>query len=275
MLHSVYLGTGLLGIGNALHTGQLTLQLLELLVAQNLLLNLVLDGIQSTVAHRMDLGHRTYQQVVVVATLVQRANLTFLRIEDPLHRLTRRTQTGYGVLTVEHVLALLDSITELSGVLLKVGQSLVLTHILAELVISVGIGLLGEIDCVLHNGHVILIDHSLASGHLKDDVARGERQVLQVVNSQRLDTVQVVLRILIHRGRVLVHGGGQPLLLTFLTVLLGQSLEIGTGLQSVIHTVGCLLGGLGCGTANLDLTVLDRVGSQGLREKLHHIVGVV
>ena len=128
---------------------------------------------------------------------------------------------------------------------------------------------------MLDHGHVVLLDHCLAGGHLHDDVALRELQVLQLVDGKTVDGVEVVLRLLVHRVRVLIHGRGEPLLLAVLTVLLGERLEIGTGLEGVQHAVGSLAGSLDGSAAYLNLTVLDRVWHHRLGDELHHVEGVV
>ena len=43
------------------------------------------------------------------------------------------------------------------------------------------------------NGHVVLLDHCLAGCHLQDDVTRSELEVLQLVDTEGVDGVEVVL----------------------------------------------------------------------------------
>ena len=122
----------------------------------------------------MNLRQSHHEEVVVAATLIERADLSFLGVEDPLHGLTGGTDAYHIVLRVEHILTLLNLIAELGGILLKILNGLVLTHILAELVISIRVGGLREVDGMLDESHIILVDHSLAGSDLKDNVALGE-----------------------------------------------------------------------------------------------------
>ena len=223
----------------------------------------------------MNLCQGYNKQVVIVTTLIQRRYLTLLGIEDPLHCLTGRTETYYIVLVIEHILTLLNLETELSGILLEVSDSLVLRYILAELIICVRISLLREIDGVLNNSYIILVDHCLAGCYLKDDATCRELKELNIIDCKSLDAVKVVLAVLIHSVRVLVHCRGEPLLCTLLTVLLGCCLKVSTCLESYKDTVSSLLCCLRSSTCHLDLTILDRVRSLSLGKELNNIESVV
>ena len=124
--------------------------------------------------------------------------------------LTGGTKTHDVVLRVEHILALLHLEAELLGVLHEILDGLVLTNVLTELVISVRVGSLGEVDGVLDDSDVVLVYHGLASCNLEHDVTLRELEVLHIVDCQGVDAVKVVLRFLIHRVGVLVHGRGEP-----------------------------------------------------------------
>ena len=64
---------------------------------------------------------------------------------------------------------------------------------------------------MLHHSDIILVDHGLAGCHLHDDVTLRELEVLQFTGSQVVDGIEVVLRLLVHRGGILVHRRGEPL----------------------------------------------------------------
>ena len=97
------------------------------------------------------------------------------------------------MLVVEEVLTWSNLETELRSVLLHILDSLVLAYELAELVVCLRISRLREVDGVLNNSYIVLIYHSLASCYLKDDVALSELEVLNIVYSQSIDGVEVVL----------------------------------------------------------------------------------
>ena len=84
----------------------------------------------------MNLGKGDNHQMVVATALIKRADLILFGVEDPLHSLTGGTNASHVVLGVVHILALLNLIAELSGILLQILDGLVLTHILAELIVS-------------------------------------------------------------------------------------------------------------------------------------------
>ena len=104
------------------------------------------------------------------------------------------------MLVVGHVVALLHGKTELSSVLLECFQCLVLADILAELVISVRIGLLREVDGVLNDSHIIFVDHVLAVGHLQHNIALRQLNVLQVASCCGQNAVQIVLRLSVNNA---------------------------------------------------------------------------
>ena len=213
--------------------------------------------------------------MVVVTTLVQRTNLACLSIEYPLHSLTSRTQTSYVVLVVEQILTWSNLETELAGILLHILDSLVLAYKLAELIVCLRICRLREVDGVLNNSYIILINHSLTGCYLENNVALSKLEVLNIVYSQIIDGVEVVLRLLVHGVAVLVHSRGEPLLSTRLTILLSDSLEIGTTLKSCVDAISSLLSCLYSSTTNLNLTILDRVRHLSLRDELNNVQSVI
>ena len=79
-------------------TCQLSSSLLKLLVADNLLLQLLLHIVHVTITLGMNLSKSNHHQVIVVATLIERRNIASLSVENPLHSLTGSTKTGYTML---------------------------------------------------------------------------------------------------------------------------------------------------------------------------------
>ena len=73
----------------------------------------------------MNLVKNNYQQVVVVATLIERRNSTFLAVKDPLQSLTCSVDVGYVVSISCNVLQVLNLITVLRSVLEQVLRLLV------------------------------------------------------------------------------------------------------------------------------------------------------
>ena len=98
LANAIHDSTLLLGSSHILHASQLLGSLVELLVVDNLLLQFLLDALQVTIALRMNLGQGNNQQMVIVATLIERRDIAILGIEDPLHSLTGRAQSGYVML---------------------------------------------------------------------------------------------------------------------------------------------------------------------------------
>ena len=143
----------------------------------------------------MNLGEGEHEQVVVVATLIEGRHVASLGVENPLHSLAGRTQTYDVVLRVVHIGTLLDSIAELLGVLLQTLQRLVLADVLAEVVVCFRIGVLREVDRVLHNSYVVLVDEVLAVSHLQHNVGCGELEVLDLTSRQRNNVINILLGV--------------------------------------------------------------------------------
>ena len=128
---------------------------------------------------------------------------------------------------------------------------------------------------MLNNSYVVLGNESLASSNLQHDVALRELEVLQLTSLQRVEGLDVSLGISIDGLSALVHSRGHPLLSTCLTILLSDSLEIGTTLQSGVDAVGSLASSLSSLATYLNLTILNRVGHLSLVNQLHYIEGIV
>ena len=143
----------------------------------------------------MNVCEGKYQQMVVITTLVEGRNVASLSVKYPFHGFAGRAQTYHVVLRVVHVRTLLDNITKLLGVLLQSLQRLVLADILAEVVICLGIGVLREVNSVLHDGHIKLVDEVFAVGHLQHNVTAGERKVLRLTGNQSVKGIDVLLSV--------------------------------------------------------------------------------
>ena len=173
------------------------------------------------------------------------------------------------------VLALLHLIAALRGILCDVLGGAVGANERAELVIGCAIGVLREVDGLLHNGCGVLRDEVLAVHHLHDDVTLRQGDVLQLAGCHRVERKEVVLGVVVHRGSVLILACGEPGLLAGLTVLLGDSLEVATSLQSVEDGVGALVSLVGGLATHLNLAILHRVGELRLGDELDEVERVV
>ena len=109
---------------------------------------------------------------------------------------------------------------------------------------------------MLDDGDIVLVDHGATGCHLNDDVALAHLQILRLTGTQGGQHIEVVLGIGIEVLGTLVHGRGEPLLVTGLSVLLSQCFELCPTLQGGIDAVSTLLGGLGSLGTNLNLTIL-------------------
>ena len=179
------------------------------------------------------------------------------------------------MLRVEQVLTLLHLESELLSVLLQSVHGLILADVLCKLIIGIAVGLLREVDGVLDDGHIVLVDKVLALRHLQNEVTGSQLVVLQLVHAKGVQGGQVSLRVGVHAGCILVHGTGEPLLLTLLAILLGNRVEGGTGLQGCHDAVGRLAGCINGSTTHLNHAELNRVGHLLLRHELHHIERIV
>ena len=176
---------------------------------------------------------------------------------------------------VRHILALLNVITVLLGVLHDVLSCLVGAHESAELVVSSRIGLAREIDVLLHDSSHILVDHILAVKHLNNEATLSEVDLLDLVNTHGVESLNIVLCVLIHRRSRLILACCHPCLLASLTIFLCNNLKVGTTLKSCVNRVGCLLGSSGINTGDLDHAILYRVGQLLLRHELNDVKSVV
>ena len=260
------LGTLGLGSSDAVDALELGHDHLGLLVADHLALEnlLHLGVVPRTVALRMDLGHAEHQQVVVLlASLEELGNLSLLGLEDPLDGVADAgtTDVAHRMAGGGEVVEILDRVAKLRGVLLQVGQAgLALRDKLAETVVSLGVGIVGETDFLLDDGSDGLALHRLAVEHLDDDVALGELDVLGGTDGtveQRLDVGTVVLA---HRAGLLIHRTREPRRGAVLAVALGDGLEVATSGEGLLDAVGRSASGLQRLATHLDLTELHGVG---------------
>ena len=80
---------------------------------------------------------KTYnEESIILTTLIERRNSTFLRIEDPLESLTSSTEVSDIVLSGTCIWSCFYSIAILLCILLKSLDCLILRNILRELVVS-------------------------------------------------------------------------------------------------------------------------------------------
>ena len=265
----------LFGSGNRVDASILLAECLELLVADHLALEHILDRLEVAIAYGMNLGERNNEQMVVVAALVERRHLAGFGLEHPLHGITGAAYTSHEMLRVEHILALQNFEAILGCGLLHRLDGLVLAHKLAELVVGSRIGCLGEIDGMLHYGSHILVGECLAVGHLNDDVTLGQGHVLQFACGRGSEGFEIVLGICIDGTGMLIHAGGKPLLFASLTIGLGDGREISTTLKRLDDAVGTVVGLVNRCATHLNLTILYAVGELHLGDEFHHIEGIV
>ena len=104
-----------------------------------------------------------------------------------------------------YVLNLKELVTALCSVLLDVSNSRVCTNERAELIVCCAVCILGEVDDTLDNGCLILCNHSLAVGNLKDEIALSKLYVLNLVWSHGVKALDIVAGILVHgRSRLIL-----------------------------------------------------------------------
>ena len=230
-----------LSSSNALHTSHLSHNLLSLLILDNLSLYhfLYLRIAQVAETDAMNLIQNNYQQVVVVTTLVHWRNLTLLAIEDPLQSVTGRMDVSNIVSSCSYILQLLYTITILLSILQEILSLRISTYEARELVVSCAVGIVRELNLLLDNCSHILINHSLAVANLEDDITLTQLNLVQCIHRSSIQCVDEGLVVLIHGLSILILLGCHPSLLTCLTILLSDSLEVCTSSESTMDRV-CL-----------------------------------
>ena len=145
----------------------------------------------------------------------------------------------------------------------------------AELIVSLAIGFFREVDGALYNGCLVLSDHAFAVEYLQNDVALRQGDVLNVVHTHRVQTVDIVFCVFIHRGCHLVLTCGHPCFLASLSVFLGQCLEVGAVGEGGVDRVCGFVCSLWRYATHLNLTIFHRVGQLNLRNKLNEVERIV
>ena len=200
------------------------------------------------------------QQMVVVAALVHLRNITLLCLEDPLQCVACRVDASEIVLGGCYVLALLYCVTVLLGVLHDVFSGLVCAYECAELVVCCRVSLTRELDVLLYDSSHILVNHVSAVKNLDYNAALCKVNLLDFVCRHGVEALNEVLGVVVKRGSRLVLCGGNPVLLTVLSVLLGDGLEVSTAAESCVNRVCGLLCSCVVSSHNVYSAELHRVG---------------
>ena len=224
-------------------TLSLSHQHLSLLVAEHLGLDHLLDLriVEVTIADRMDTCADDEEEIVtIVATLIERRDITDLSVEEPLHSITCRVDTSKVVLRCRNISSFLHTVTVLGCILIDSVRCSVSTDESAELVIDSAASILRVIDSLLDDGSGVFFYHVLTIENLDNDVTLCRGDVLCLLRSHRQQCVEVSLGVVVHRIRVLIHTSGEPLLAAFLTIFLGESSEVSATSESLVDRVGTI-----------------------------------
>ena len=185
----------------------------------------------------MNLIEYNYQQVVVVTTLIQWRYSTFLSLKQPLQSLTSSVDVCQVVNRCCHILQVLYIVTTLSCVLQDVVSCLVSTYEARELVVSGTIGILREIDALLDNSSGIFLNHCLTIANLEDHITLTQLKFRSSIHSLSIQSIDESLVVLIHSLSILILLSCHPSLLTSLTILLSDCLEVSTTSDSTLDRV--------------------------------------
>ena len=145
----------------------------------------------------------------------------------------------------------------------------------AKLIVSLAIGFFREVDGALYHGCLVLGNHAFAVEYLQNDVALRQGDVLNVVHTHRVQTVDIVFCVFIHRGCHLVLTCGHPCFLASLSVFLGQCLEVGAVGEGGVDRVCGFVCSLWRSSTHLNLAIFHRVGQLNLRYKLNEVERIV